>query len=111
MKLDKILNEINLKQVYIADVNREIESGYCCDLLSEVMGKAKENSIWITVHSNLNVIAVAAMLEIAVVVIAEGHSVNDEFLKKAEMKGISVLETNENSFELTGQLYNLGIRG
>ncbi|BDU50596.1 DRTGG domain-containing protein [Haliovirga abyssi] len=109
-KLSEISEKIGLNSKFLCeDVN--IKNGYCCDLLSEVMGKAKEGSIWVTVHNNMNVVAVASMLDLKAVIITEGHKANDEFLKKAKEESISVFETNKDSFDVVGKLFELGIKG
>lgn len=88
----------------------EIKRGYCCDLMSEVIGKAESDSIWVTVHTNMNVLAVASMIEIKAVIIAEGHEAGEEFLKKAEDEEIAVFYAKENSYIVSGKLYEAGIR-
>ena len=52
--------------------DREILSGYTCDLLSHVMGKGQADMAWITVQAHMNVIAVAALLDFACVIIPDG---------------------------------------
>ena len=42
-------------------MERLVAGGYCGDLLSWVMGRAKEDDVWITVMGNLNAIAVAVL--------------------------------------------------
>ncbi len=110
MKLYEIAEKFSLKTVCIGNENIDIVKGYCCDLLSEVMGKAESGSIWITVHTNMNVMGVASMLDIKAIVIAEGHEVDEKFREKAVEEGIAVFETSENSFIISGKLYAEGIR-
>lgn len=110
MKLKEIARKIGIEAVYIHDYDFDIIRGYCCDLLSEVMGRAESGSIWITVHNNMNVIGVAVMIDIKAIVISEGHEVSDEMLNKAKDEGISIFKTNENSFTIAGRLYENEIR-
>ena len=44
-------------------LDNEIESGYCCDLLSWVMAHGKQGMAWITVQTHMNVIAVSVLME------------------------------------------------
>ena len=52
MNLSEIVSKLNLEILVEKNMDHNIEIGYVCDLLSEVMGKAKSDSIWITVHTN-----------------------------------------------------------
>ena len=49
------------------DLNREVESGYVCDLLSWVMAKGAPGCAWITVMNHMNVIAVATLLDLSLI--------------------------------------------
>ncbi len=110
MKLNEIVENLSLEVLVDKNMEENIEYGYVCDLLSEVMGRAKANSLWITVHTNMNVVAVASMLDIKAIVVSEGRDPNETFLEKAKEEGIAVLKTKMNSFIITGKLYEVGIR-
>lgn len=87
----------------------EIKFGYCCDLLSWVMTRACKGTVWVTVMTHLNVIAVAALLEIGCVLIPESISVEASVLERAEQEGIPVLSSEMTTFELAGILYTQGL--
>jgi serine kinase of HPr protein (carbohydrate metabolism regulator) len=88
-------------------LNREIKSGYCCDLLSLVMSKADKGCCWITVQTHPNIVAVASLLEVGCIIIPEAIEVEPNTCIKAEQEGIPILSTDMNGFELSGKLYNL----
>ena len=46
-----------------ASYGREVESVYCCDLLSFVMGRAPADSAWVTVMGNVNAMAVSMLAD------------------------------------------------
>ncbi len=110
MILKDIIEKLDLKKIYVEDENTDITKGYSCDLLSEVMGKAESGCIWITVHTNHNVLGVAVMLDINTVIISEGYEPDENFIEKAKEEGINILCSNENNFTLSGKLYSYGIR-
>lgn len=87
------------------DVDRTIESVFCCDLLSIAMGRAPAGCAWITVMANINTLAVASLADAACVIMAEGVKLDDMALKKAEQQGICVMETDKPVFEAALAVY------
>lgn len=90
-------------------LNREITGVYICDLLSWVMAHGKKGEAWITVQTHVNIIAVAALLELSCIIIPEEIEVEEETLKKADEEGIPVLQSTLSSYELAKLLYSMGI--
>ena len=89
--------------------DREICGAYVGDLLSWVMGRAKANDAWITIMSNVNILAVATLSDASCVILSEGVSLDDETCKSAIEKGINVLTTDLTSYAAATKLYSLGI--
>lgn len=81
------------------DLERTVESVYCCDLLSVAMGHAPANSAWVTVMGNINTLAVVALTDAACIVLAGGTALDDVARGKAAQQGITVLATEEPIFE------------
>lgn len=110
MRVSQMVEALSLKVLAgRAFLDREVESGYCCDLLSRVMAKGKKGMAWITVQTHMNVVAVAALVEMACIIIPEGIEVEPKVLDKAEEEGIIVLSSDLTAFELAGRLYQMGI--
>lgn len=78
---------------------RTIDGVYCCDLLSVVMGRAKENDVWITVMGNINSIAVAVLSDVSCILLSEGMSLDDEASEKAISQDVCVLRTHITTYE------------
>ncbi|HIQ59768.1 MAG TPA: hypothetical protein IAB22_09985 [Candidatus Merdivicinus intestinavium] len=83
---------------------REIEGAYCCDLLSLVMGRAKENDAFVTVMANVNTIAVAVLADVACVILCEGIHFDAQSLARAKQQEVCVLESGESSFAVALKL-------
>ena len=83
---------------------REINGAYVGDLLSWVMGRAQAENLWITIMSNINVIAVASLSDVSCVLLAEDVSLDDEILNTAKQKGINILSTPLAAFETAVQI-------
>jgi hypothetical protein len=85
----------------------EINDGYVSDLLSDVMGNAKEGSVWITIMNHLNVIAVASLAGLSLVVFSKSIIPEKMVIDKANEEGICLISSSLSTFELAGRFYNL----
>lgn len=82
---------------------------YCCDLLSWVMSHAVKGDAWITVHTHMNILAVATLTEIACIVLPEGIDLETATLDRAMQKGIPVVSTKLNAYEICCIVHDSGI--
>lgn len=113
MTLAEIIKALDLKVLTEQkDFSQTIVSeGYTSDLLSCVMAGAPHHGLWITLQShNNNIVAVAALLEIAAVVITEDSLPDETTVQKANEEGIILLSTPHKTFHIVGNLWELGIR-
>lgn len=78
---------------------RTVNGVYIGDLLSWVMGKAQADNLWLTIMSNVNVIAVASLTDVACVVLTEGVTLTEDVQAAAKQKGVNVISTKMTSFE------------
>jgi len=108
MKVSELIEKLGLT-VYTGavGVEREIAGGYTSDLLSDVMGNAKEGNVWITLQNHMNVIAIASLKELACIILVKGITPAPEIIEKAIAEEIPVLGSNENTFNLNGKIYAL----
>ena len=86
-------------EIFLAEPEWEIEGCYVGDLLSWVMGRAQSGNAWITIMSNVNVLAVATLADVSCVILAEGVKLDDEVLTVAREKEINVLSTELPMYE------------
>lgn len=104
MKVDELAALINGKIINGGD--REIRTGYCCDLLSHVMADAPQNCAWMTVLTHVNIIAVAGLANIGCIVIPEGIDVPDQTADKAAEENVSLVTTAMSSYEVSWRLHD-----
>lgn len=90
-------------------LGRRVDGGYCGDLLSDVMGNAPERSVWLTVQSHQNIVAVAVLREMAAIVLTGGIQPDKETLEKADQEEVPVLLYPGSSFDLAVRLHQAGI--
>ena len=109
MTVNDLARELDLKALSVTDGDREIESAYVGDLLSWVMGRAQSGNVWITIMSNINIVAVAALTDVACVILAEGVTVEETVLNTAAQKGVNLLVSEMTAYELAKKLAALSI--
>lgn len=102
----KELDSLGLNVISLPNPERVIEGVYIGDLLSWVMGKATENDAWITIMSNVNVVAVASLADVSVIILAEDVTLDDDVRALANDKGINVFTTPLSAYEIATRLYN-----
>ncbi len=107
MNVTQAVEKLNLKILVEGDMEREITDCYIGDLLSWVMGRAGEDSIWLTVMGNINAIAVATLADVSCIVLVENAALDDEAKKKAEIHDVTILQSEENSYNLATKIYEL----
>lgn len=87
--------------------DREVKGCYICDLLSWAMSRAEEDNLWITVMGNVNAIAVAALTDVAAILLADGAPLDDEARDKANERGIAVYTCEENIYTSAVAVYEM----
>ena len=107
VKIKELIEKLNLREITCSDLEREISGCYIGDLLSWVMSKAQGDNIWITIQSNVNIVAVASLTDVTAVIVAEDVQVEDEVVQKAEMQEINLLGSSLNSYELACKIKEL----
>ena len=98
MTVLELSKEADFEPIVIADGDREILGGYVGDLLSWVMGRAKEGDAWVTIMSNVNTVAVCTLADPACIVLAEGVKPEPDMLKRATEQGVNIIATKLDSF-------------
>ena len=108
MNVQQLCDELNMKVLVDGgELDREVKTCYIGDLLSWVMGRAPEDSVWLTVMGNINSIAVASLADVSAIVLVENAALDEDARNKAEMHGINILQTEENSYSLAVKLSSL----
>ncbi len=110
MKLGEVIERLGAEALVPGDETAEPTGAYISDLLSDVMAHARPGAIWITIQTHQNVIAVAALLNLAAVILAAGHKPDEETLAKAKAEGVAIYAAEDSGFILAGKLYELGLR-
>ena len=107
MTVNELAEKFNLTAVALPNGDRQVNGCYIGDLLSWVMGKAQCDDAWITIMSNINVIAVASLCDTACIILAENVTLEEEVQATAEGRGINILSSDKSAFELAKALAEL----
>lgn len=95
------------KAVCLPDGDREVLGGYAGDLLSWVMGRASEGDAWVTIMSNVNIVAVSTLADPACIVLSEGVAPDADTLERAEQQGINLISTSLDTFDACVRIASL----
>ncbi|MGE4283223.1 MAG: DRTGG domain-containing protein [Clostridia bacterium] len=81
-------------------LGKEVEGCYICDLLSWVMSHAQKGNIWITVQTNINIIAVAVLTEVGCIIIPEDIEVDAQTIARANREEVPLLSSSLDSYKI-----------
>lgn len=109
MTVNELVERLSLTPITLPEGDREVEGVYIGDLLSWVMGRAQADNAWITIMSNLNIVAVATLADVSCIILAEGVTLEDQVAVTAETKGINVLSSDKTAYEVAAALAGLGL--
>lgn len=93
MRVKDLAGDELFSAVTLPEGDREIDGVYIGDLLSWVMGRAQSGNVWVTIMSNINILAVASLSDTSCIILAEGVTVDEEVIKTALEKEINILST------------------
>ena len=107
MNVRELKDKAGLEVLTLPDGEKEVTGGYAGDLLSWVMGRADEGDAWVTIMSNINVVAVASLRDVACVILAENSDIDKETLEKAEDEDVNILRSKKSTFALCSEIASL----
>lgn len=107
MTVSELTSHSEFRALCLPEGKRVIDGVYIGDLLSWVMGRAGEDNAWITIMTNINVVAVASLSDVACVILAEGTAPDQEVLSTAEEKGVNLLSSSLGAYEIALKLSSL----
>ncbi len=100
MKIAQAAEKLGLNILCMPSPSKEITGGYIGDLLSWVMGRVNDGDAWITIMSNINIVAVASLADVACIILAESVTLDENVLQTAQNKGINILSSEKPAFEI-----------
>jgi hypothetical protein len=107
MKLHEVIDTIKPDVICSGDGEREITGVIAGDLLSFIIGEAKEGEILVTILVHLNVSAVAVLKELPMLILASGRRPSKELADKCLEENIAVVVVKESAYEVCAKLHKL----
>ena len=104
MTVQALMERLDLTPIVLCDGTREITGGYAGDLLSWVMGRAQADEAWVSIMSNNNIVAVAALTDVACIILSEGVQPDAGVADTARAKGVNILGSPDSTFRLCGRI-------
>ena len=111
MKIEKLSQILNGRILSTGYQSREIESIYVSDLMSDVLTFGREAQLLITSLTNQQTIRTVEMVEIPAIFYTNGKNPGKETIELANNKKVTVLVTDLSTFQVTGKLFEAGLKG
>ena len=107
MTVRELCNVLELEPIVLCDGERTVAGAYTGDLLSWVMGRAQAGEVWVTIMSNNNIVAVAALTDVACIVLAEGVQPDAGVADTARARAVNILKSPLSAYALCVRLGGL----
>ena len=107
MTVKALSEQLGFKVLTMPSPDKEIDGAYVGDLLSWVMGNAEQGNVWITIMTNINTVAVATLVDVACILLAEDTNPDENVLKVALEKGVNILSTPLSAYKAAALLSSI----
>lgn len=108
LTVEQLKDQLKLEVVAgCKNTEKIVEGVYIGDLLSWVMAHIKRQDVWITIQTNINIIAVAALGEVSCIIIAENADIEEVTLIKANEEGIPLFKSPLSAYEIAIKISKL----
>ena len=107
MKVRDFAEQYGMRIFCMPDGDREIKGAYAGDLLSWVMGRLRADQAWVTIMSNVNIVAVATLADPACIILSESVNPESDVIAKAIENGVNILGSGQNTFSVCASLSSI----
>ena len=112
MKIRDIVKLLDAKVLCGEELlDKEVNSAFGCDMMSDVLAFVKEQAVLITGLCNPQVVRTAEMMDMRCIVFVRGKIPPVEVVDLARDSGIVILATSERMYSSCGKLYANGLSG
>ena len=104
MTVTELNAKCGFKAITLPDPKRDVSSAYIGDLLSWVMGRATADCAWITIMSNVNIVAVASLADPSCIILSENVSPDEGVAERAQAQGVNLLKSRKDTFSVCAEI-------
>ncbi len=79
------------------------------DLLSLAMSSVEADNVWVTIQTNVNIVAVASLTDCGCVIVAEGFCPDENTVSAADEQGVIILSGELSAYAIAKKLVEYGI--
>ena len=90
-------------------LDTEVQNAFCCDMMSDVLAFATNQSVLITGLLNPQVVRTAMMLDMHCIVFINGKEPTPEIVSLADANDIVIMVSDESMFRAAGRLFDTGL--
>jgi len=108
MKVSELVQKTGLKAINEYK-DREIESVYISDMVSDLIASAKTNAVVVTLQTHKSLIAAANLAAAAMIVIVNGRKPSEDVVALANRTGIGLFSFDLDAWAFAKKLVNLGV--
>ncbi len=102
-----LCEKLSLKCLTDNNCEKNISGCYISDLLSLAMGRVEKDNIWISVQTNLNIVAIAVLTEAACVIVPESIEIPSLVIDKAKEENVIIFSSPDTAYELAKKIGDL----
>jgi len=88
--------------------DREVESVYISDMVSDILTAARASSVLVTLQTHKSLIAAANLVNVAMIVIAKKRKPADDVVELATKAGIGLFTTEMDTWTFAKKLTQMG---
>jgi hypothetical protein len=107
MKVSELVEKTGLKAINQYK-DKEIESVYISDMVSDLIASAKTNGVVVTLQTHKSLIAAANLVAAAMIVIVNGRKPSEDVVALATKIGIGLFSFDQDAWAFAKKLVKLG---
>ena len=105
MNVKELVQKLDLEFISDAgNMDAYVEGAFAGDLLSHAMSSVEKGNVWVTVQTNLNILAIASLTEASCIIVASSMNISEETIQKAKDEGICLFRSKDNTYELCNKI-------
>jgi hypothetical protein len=103
----KLAEKLECRSAWKGWNDRDITGVHCSDLLSDVMAKASEGYLLITIQAHKNTVAVATLKDLSALLICSDRPIPEDMEQAAKDEDVPIFITSLNQYEAAWRVHDI----